>query len=127
VGYHARVRSAPDLRLLLFSPRGRVDRGTWWRWGVFAVAGLHLYFTAILRIAGMPAANTDVLVSLLLLWPALALSVKRWHDLGYSGWWVLVALIPVLGWLWIFVANGLLPGMQGPNRFDLGCPAAARQ
>jgi len=58
-----------------------------------------------------------VLVTLLLLlWPSLAVSVKRWHDRGHSGWWVLVGLIPVIGPLWLLVTNGLLPGTPGPKR-----------
>ena len=32
-------------------------------------------------------------------------------------WWVLVALIPVVGWLWMLIENGLLPGDAGANRF----------
>jgi uncharacterized membrane protein YhaH (DUF805 family) len=56
-------------------------------------------------------------VNLLLLWPALAVSIKRWHDRDHSGWWVLIALVPVVGWAWMLVANGFLAGTDGPNRY----------
>ncbi|MDH5331954.1 MAG: DUF805 domain-containing protein, partial [Aquincola sp.] len=61
--------------------------------------------------------------NVLLLWPALALSVKRWHDRDKSGWWVLVALIPFIGWLWMLIENGVRRGTVGPNRY--GDPAAS--
>lgn len=107
----------PTLRRLLFGFDGRIGRRTWWLWGVAAMIGLAIYATVLLRVAGVSAATTDTVVNLLLLWPGLALSVKRWHDRDKRGWWVLVALIPVVGWLWILVENGLLRGSAGTNRF----------
>ena len=58
-----------------------------------------------------------IVVNLLLIWPALAVSVKRWHDRDKSGWWVLLNLLPVIGWLWALVDNGFLRGTDGPNRY----------
>jgi uncharacterized membrane protein YhaH (DUF805 family) len=109
----------PTLRQLLFGFDGRIGRRTWWLWGVAAMLGLAMYATVLLRVAGVSATATDTVVNLLLLWPALALSVKRWHDRGKSGWWVLVALVPVVGWLWMLVENGFLRGTLGPNRFGV--------
>ena len=106
-----------SLRRLLLQLDGRLSRGAWWLWGVALPLGLALYLTIVLRVAGLSAYGTEVAVNLLLLWPTLAVSVKRWHDRGKSGWWVLVALIPVVGWLWMLIENGLLPGDAGANRF----------
>ena len=120
-----------SLNHLLLRLDGRIDRRTWWLWGVAAPLGLALYFTVLLRVVGMSPRATEVAVNLALLWPALAVSVKRWHDRGKSGWWVLVALVPLAGWLWVLIENGLLRGDAGPNRFgdaparDLG-PAPGR-
>jgi len=105
------------LRHLLLGLHGRIDRRTWWLWGVAAPLGLALYFTVVLRVAGLPARATDVAVNPLLLWPTLAVSVKRWHDRDKSGWWVLVALVPFIGWIWVLVENGLLRGDAGANRY----------
>jgi uncharacterized membrane protein YhaH (DUF805 family) len=58
-----------------------------------------------------------MLVQLLVVWPAVAVSVKRWHDRNKSGWWVLINLIPIVGALWTLVENGFLRGTPGPNRF----------
>lgn len=106
-----------SLRRLLFTFDGRIGRRTWWLWAVGAMLGLGLYATVLLRVAGVSSHITEGLVNMLLLWPALALSIKRWHDRGKSGWWVLVTLIPVIGWAWAVVENGLLPGTAGANRY----------
>ena len=52
-----------------------------------------------------------------MIWIGLALGVKRWHDRGKSGWWVLIALIPIVGGIWTFVECGCLRGTVGPNQF----------
>ena len=112
-----RELEAPGLRPLLLGLDGRVTRRTWWLWAVAMPLGLTLYFTVVLQVAGVPARATEVVVNLILLWPVLAVSAKRWHDRGKSGWWVLVALVPVIGWLWVLVENSLLRGDPGANRF----------
>lgn len=35
--------------------------------------------------------------------PGLAVSVRRLHDIGKSGWWVLIAIIPVVNFIGVFV------------------------
>lgn len=109
------------LRLLL-DPRGRISRRTFWLWGVLALGGLTLLLRALLEIARVHPDRAEGLVSLLLLWPAIAVSAKRWHDRDKSAWWVLLALVPVIGWLWMFIDNGFRRGTPGPNRF--GAPPA---
>lgn len=109
------------LRLLL-DPRGRISRRTFWLWGVLALGGLTLLLRALLEIARLHPDRAEGLVSLLLLWPAIAISAKRWHDRDKSAWWVLLALVPVIGWLWMFIDNGFRRGTPGPNRF--GTPPA---
>jgi len=39
----------------------------------------------------------QVLFALALLVPSLAIAVRRFHDISMSGWWILLGLIPVLG------------------------------
>lgn len=104
-------------RHILFSFAGRIGRRTWWLWGVGALSGLAIYLNVLLRVAGLSAPRTDIAINLLLLWPALAISIKRWHDRDKPAWWVLVALIPLIGWLWVLVENGCLRGSPGPNRY----------
>jgi uncharacterized membrane protein YhaH (DUF805 family) len=64
-----------------------------------------------------PLALVGYLLVLVLVWPALALQVKRWHDRDKSGWWVLISFVPLIGALWILIECGFLDGTPGPNRF----------
>jgi len=102
---------------ILFSFSGRIPRRTYWLWGVLALLGAAAGASMLLRIAGVGETTADALVQLLLVWPAVAVSVKRWHDRDKSGWWVLINLIPFIGALWTLVENGFLRGTPGPNRF----------
>tara|TARA_B100000427_G_C15347411_1_gene523909 strand:+ start:241 stop:633 length:393 start_codon:yes stop_codon:yes gene_type:complete len=35
--------------------------------------------------------------------PGLAVSIRRLHDIGKSGWWVLISLVPLIGGIWLLV------------------------
>lgn len=41
------------------------------------------------------------LASLALCVPSLAIAVRRLHDIGKSGWWLLIALVPIVGVIWL--------------------------
>jgi uncharacterized membrane protein YhaH (DUF805 family) len=41
---------------------------------------------------------------------------RRMHDIGPSGWWVLVSFIPFIGWL-IFLWLAARDGDAGPNAY----------
>ena len=41
--------------------------------------------------------------SLFILVPSLAVSVRRLHDVNKSGWMLLVALIPLIGAIWLLI------------------------
>ena len=45
----------------------------------------------------------SVFYSIIILIPSLAVSVRRLHDVGKSGWTVLVLLIPAIGFVWLLV------------------------
>jgi uncharacterized membrane protein YhaH (DUF805 family) len=102
---------------IFFSFQGRIPRRTWWLYGVLGLLGLGLLGHTLLRVAGVSEEKADDLINLLLTWPALAVSVKRWHDRDKSGWWVLVNAVPVIGMVWTLIENGMLRGTSGPNRF----------
>ena len=53
---------------------------------------------------------------LAVLLPSLALSVRRLHDRDKSGWWFLLAFIPLIGAI-ILIVWFALPGTAGDNRF----------
>ena len=45
----------------------------------------------------------STLYSLAVLCPSLALCFRRLHDIGKSGVWILVSLIPLVGWIWMLI------------------------
>lgn len=57
------------------------------------------------------------LFSLAVLLPGLAVSVRRLHDIDKSGWWVLIAFVPVIGII-VLLVFFVMPGTDGPNRFN---------
>ena len=88
---------------------GRSPRSEYWffflfTWVIQAVAGLVLSHTLV------------SIVSLALLLPSLAVAARRMHDIDRSGWWILIVLIPVIGWIfWLIWA--CTAGDRHENRF----------
>lgn len=100
---------------LFFSTKGRIRRSTYWI-GALAVI-VPIYVGLILDfVIGSPGIFT-ILFSLLTIWPEIAVGVKRCHDRNRSGWFLLIALVPIVGSIWIFIDLGLLKGASGGNRF----------
>jgi uncharacterized membrane protein YhaH (DUF805 family) len=48
--------------------------------------------------------------------PTLSVSVRRLRDLDRSGWWILLDLFPLVGWI-ILLIWFCMKGTDGPNRF----------
>ncbi len=59
--------------------------------------------------------NTVVMLALII--PSLAVSVRRMHDIGKGGEWVLINLIPIVGFIW-FIVLAVQDSEPGANRFD---------
>lgn len=62
------------------------------------------YTNYIVTYAGeTPGVIINDLWTLANLLPSLTICIRRLHDIGKYGWWVLVVLIPVVGWIWLLV------------------------
>ncbi len=116
---------------LLFSFEGRVGRGPYWAFLVVALVvfgGLTALSVMSMLHAEDPANASGaasmpmVIATLLMIWPALAIQAKRWHDVDKSAWWILIGLVPAVGGLIALVFNGFIAGTPGVNRFG---PATA--
>lgn len=57
-------------------------------------------------------------LEILWLWAGLAVTAKRLHDMNKSGWWQLIGLIPIIGWIPLFFACGFIRGTVGLNDYD---------
>ncbi|CAB3967216.1 MULTISPECIES: DUF805 domain-containing protein [Burkholderia] len=77
---------------------------------VIGVAGRHAGLITLLLLGVLS------LVSLALIIPGIAVSVRRLHDTGRSGWFLLIALIPIVGSILLLVWT-CSRGTEGPNRF----------
>jgi len=97
--------------------QGRVSRRTFWLYGVLALLVIAMVAVGLLDAVGVNAQLAGGLVNLVLAWPVIAVSAKRWHDYNRSGWWALVNLVPPVGWLVSLALNGFIPGTPGSNRF----------
>jgi uncharacterized membrane protein YhaH (DUF805 family) len=91
---------------------GRAARWQFWHWVLFGIA-----VGIVAAILDSIVGTTNViggLASLVLLLPGLGYSARRMHDIGKSGWWVLVALIPFVGWIY-FIYLAAQPGVMETN------------
>ena len=103
---------------------GRAGRAEYW-W--FFLANF-LIGLVIQILAGVSDALVilSVIYSLALLIPGLAVAVRRLHDTNKSGWWILIALVPLVGIivLIVFLATDGDPGANQYGNPDPGLPAA---
>ena len=133
------------LDFLFLSYSGRIGRGAYWLgfiglmviqwvvlWGLLQLA--HGTLDQLMVLADgqehvlPPEVGQDLLmhvglpmliITLLFLYPSYAICTKRWHDRGKSGWWSLIALVPLIGALWFFIELGFLGGNEGANQYGV--------
>jgi uncharacterized membrane protein YhaH (DUF805 family) len=79
-----------------FNVEGRARRTEYWMYflvylGIIIVAGILDAVVGMGLIGG--------LVALAHLIPSITVGVRRLHDIGRSGWFLLVGLIPLIGWI----------------------------
>ncbi|MGE5397279.1 MAG: DUF805 domain-containing protein [Chitinophagales bacterium] len=48
--------------------------------------------------------------------PSLAVSIRRLHDVGKSGWFILIAFIPIIGAIWLLILM-CTDGKPGENQY----------
>ena len=120
-----------DWKWLLFSFDGRIGRGEYWKGSILLgliVVAIIMAVAVPLGLSGMLEGSTSdeppmlfigiILLAMLPLgWSSLAIGVKRWHDRGKSGAWVLIGFIPYIGSLWVFIECGCLRGTPGDNAY----------
>ena len=113
------------MQKLLFSFEGRINRAKYWGVTICAAIAFGIVVGIVGAIFGTSADGTPsgigMVVALIAFvayfWVALAIAVKRWHDRNKTGWWILIALVPVIGGLWYLIECGFLPGTAGPNKY----------
>ena len=102
---------------------GRARRTEFWMFVLFNII-FSVIASLIDRAIGFKIGDIQMgiiglIYSLAVLIPALAVSVRRLHDIGKTGWMVLINLIPLIGLIWFIVlmVKDSQPGenQYGPN------------
>ena len=109
-----------DWKYLFTSIEGRINRAKLWAGVGVMIAGSIIFgiLDALLGTRlGSGIGVLGAIYSLAMIYPAIALYAKRWHDRDKSGWWTLIGLIPVIGFIWMLIELGILAGTAGSNRF----------
>lgn len=94
---------------------GRARRSEYWWWILFnVIISSVLRFVSGGRISGPLLLSSLLLLALLV--PSLAVAVRRLHDTGRSGWFLLIALIPIVGGI-ILIVFMATEGNPGDNQY----------
>ena len=88
---------------------GRARRTEYWMFTL-----VNIIITLVL--AALSFGTLESIYGLLVFIPSLAVSVRRLHDTGRSGWWLLIGLIPLLGAL-VLIYFFILDSQPGDNQY----------
>lgn len=89
---------------------GRAKRPEYWWFFLFC-------FLVSLAL-GMVSNTVSLLFSLGTLLPSLAVGARRLHDTNRSGWWQLLWIIPVIGWI-VMIVFLVQEGEAADNQFGV--------
>ncbi|MFE0579254.1 MULTISPECIES: DUF805 domain-containing protein [unclassified Streptomyces] len=93
---------------------GRARRQEYWMFFLFQLAALII--VSILDAVLGTSPWLYMLYALGTLLPNLGVTVRRLHDTGKSGWWVLISFVPLVGFIWLIVLLATA-GQQQPNEY----------
>lgn len=121
------------MRLKYAGFQGRARRSEYWWFMLFLTVVMGAIETIAFSVATMTSSDGSMstigilalvvagLLVLGLIVPAVAVAVRRLHDLGWSGWWYLAQLIPIVGGLaaLAILIGFMMRGNDGPNKYGL--------
>jgi uncharacterized membrane protein YhaH (DUF805 family) len=92
---------------------GRSSRSAYWWFYLFAVI---VVIAALVVDAALGTGGVIYLLVLVgLFLPNLAVTVRRLHDAGHSGWWVLISIVPLIGAIVLLVFT--VTDSKPPNKW----------
>jgi uncharacterized membrane protein YhaH (DUF805 family) len=99
---------------------GRSRRSEYWYFVLFYVP-IHFVFAFIDISLGWVRTGSGIgplsgLLTLVMFLPNLALSIRRLHDTGRSGWWILIGFVPIVGVIALIVFYAT-EGEAGTNAY----------
>jgi uncharacterized membrane protein YhaH (DUF805 family) len=93
---------------------GRANRAEFWWFTLF-----NFIVNTILNVLGQASDLfwvIGVLYSLALLVPSIGVGIRRLHDINRSGWWLLIGLVPCVGFI-VLIVFFATEGTRGPNQY----------
>lgn len=93
---------------------GRARRAEFW-WFALANAIVGLVLSTLGEASDLFTV-IYVLYSLLVIVPGIAVGIRRLHDIDKSGWFLLIGLIPIVGFI-ILIVWAATDGTRGPNTY----------
>ena len=100
---------------------GRARRKEFWMFALinFIIA---IILGVVDSMIGMPVLGLTYALGVLL--PSIAVGARRFHDIGKSGWWLLIGLIPFIGVL-VLIIFFVLDSNPGDNKYGPNPKAGA--
>ena len=103
-----------------FDFSGRSRRKEYWMFVLFNVifAIVAMVLDNVLGLASKELGYGPIygLYALAMILPSLAVAARRLHDIGKSGWWQLIALIPIIGVI-VLIVWYVREGDHGDNAY----------
>lgn len=96
-----------------FSFKGRAKRTEFW---LISLGSFMLYTPGLLFTDEYLLFVYDLIVMIPLIWLELATSVRRFHDMGKSGWYTSLLFIPIVG-LFFSIYIGFFKGQDDDNQY----------
>lgn len=101
--------------------KGRANRKEFWYFMAIMIA-INIAFSILTSALGGVAflkwtiLVIQALITLALLVPSIAVGVRRMHDIGKGGGWVLINMVPIIGSIWFLILT-IKESEPGTNRF----------
>src|SRR5699024_7886209 len=94
---------------------GRSRRSEFWWFALFCLL-LNIALAIVGEVSDILGGILSFVIGLGLIVPIIAVAVRRLHDIDRTGWWVLINLIPLIGWI-VLLVFFVQRGTPGENRF----------
>lgn len=97
----------------IFSFEGRINR-TSFLFTLIPLFIISFFIRIAVVVGGLPILG--IIFFIPAIWIAVATYVKRWHDLGHTGWMAILLFIPFINFL-VLIYLCLWPGKPGSNKY----------
>lgn len=98
-----------------FTFKGRASRFEYWNF--FLITAVLFIIAISLEIkTEIPLYILTAPVCILTTIQGLAVTIRRFHDIGKSGWWYFIGIVPIIGAIIYFVFT-VMPGNDGSNQY----------